>query len=416
MNIYDKESRGKNMKKKGFTLIELLAVIVILAIIALIAVPIILNIIGSSKKSAVVRSGELYLKAMETAISRENLKTQFNPTTCTIENDGNLTCVDKDNVEIKLTIEVNGSKPIGGTIELENGKITKVIQIIIDGYVLEKEQNKNLVLKGTIDILEPSLNPQGTYLNIGAYNHENSVFLGGSISKKTVEAIKIMNTKVVPSNVIGSWDASEAQDGSIMAWYTDKDNNELYELYIGGEGGVKANPNSSNLFSQFLNVTSLDLKYLDTSKVTNMKSMFIGCVNLETIDVSNFDTSKVTNMNSMFAMNIAGYPDSKLNNIVGLDKFNTSSVTNMGSMFNGCRNIVILDLSNFNTSNVIDMHMMFLNCSKLESINLKNATFVNVTQDASMLLSCNRLTTVYVKDEEAKTFIDAKKTGVAVIA
>ncbi len=40
------------MKKKGFTLIELLAVVVILAVIALIAVPIILNIVSKSRKSA----------------------------------------------------------------------------------------------------------------------------------------------------------------------------------------------------------------------------------------------------------------------------------------------------------------------------------------------------------------------------
>ncbi len=44
------------IKKKGFTLIELLAVIVILAIIALIAVPIILNIVSRSKKSAFLDS------------------------------------------------------------------------------------------------------------------------------------------------------------------------------------------------------------------------------------------------------------------------------------------------------------------------------------------------------------------------
>ena len=43
---------SKNYKNKAFTLIELLAVIVILAIIALIAVPIILNIVEKSKKSA----------------------------------------------------------------------------------------------------------------------------------------------------------------------------------------------------------------------------------------------------------------------------------------------------------------------------------------------------------------------------
>ena len=40
------------MKKKGFTLIELLAVIVILAIIALIIVPIVSNVIDSSRKAA----------------------------------------------------------------------------------------------------------------------------------------------------------------------------------------------------------------------------------------------------------------------------------------------------------------------------------------------------------------------------
>ncbi len=44
------------MKRKGFTLIELLAVIVILAVIALIAVPIILNIVSQSKKSAFLDS------------------------------------------------------------------------------------------------------------------------------------------------------------------------------------------------------------------------------------------------------------------------------------------------------------------------------------------------------------------------
>ena len=55
------------MKKKGFTLIELLAVIVILAIIALIAVPVIMNIISESRKSAfkdtaygIISAGELY--------------------------------------------------------------------------------------------------------------------------------------------------------------------------------------------------------------------------------------------------------------------------------------------------------------------------------------------------------------------
>ena len=57
----------KRTNKKGFTLIELLAVIVILAIIALIAVPVVMNIITKSRKSAfkdsaygIIKAGELY--------------------------------------------------------------------------------------------------------------------------------------------------------------------------------------------------------------------------------------------------------------------------------------------------------------------------------------------------------------------
>ena len=52
-------------KKKGFTLIELLAVIVILALIALIAIPMIMNVIESSKKGAYEESLRNLMKATE---------------------------------------------------------------------------------------------------------------------------------------------------------------------------------------------------------------------------------------------------------------------------------------------------------------------------------------------------------------
>ena len=107
------------MKNRAFTLIELLAVIVILAIIALIATPIILNIINDTKKSSVERSKELYLHAVEIAIANKNLNEEFNPSTCTVIEDGNLNC---DTGELK--VEVNGQVPkIGGTITLKDWEI-----------------------------------------------------------------------------------------------------------------------------------------------------------------------------------------------------------------------------------------------------------------------------------------------------
>ena len=82
--------------KKGFTLIELLAVIVILAIIALIATPIVLNIINDTKKSALLRSADFYIDAVENEIMLENMKLggNFNPNRCDVTN-GVVSCDDK---------------------------------------------------------------------------------------------------------------------------------------------------------------------------------------------------------------------------------------------------------------------------------------------------------------------------------
>ena len=107
------------MNKKAFTLIELLAVIVILAIIALIAVPIIINIINGTKEKSKEISKDLYLKAVEQAILKKNLKEEFNPSTCTVQKDGNLDCNGTS-----LTVEVEGEKPCSGTITITKGLVT----------------------------------------------------------------------------------------------------------------------------------------------------------------------------------------------------------------------------------------------------------------------------------------------------
>ena len=112
-----------SIQRKGFTLIELLAVIIILAILALIAVPIILNIIGDAKEESTELSKELYLRAVEQAVARENLDKNFNPTTCKVQKDGKLLCKLGEK-EVELEVEVNGTKPNGGTITLKDGKVT----------------------------------------------------------------------------------------------------------------------------------------------------------------------------------------------------------------------------------------------------------------------------------------------------
>ena len=127
--------------RKGFTLIELLAVIVILAIIALIATPIVLSIINDSKQSSGLRSAEMYIAAIEQAITREKMNNaNFKPKNCIVL-EGNLKCTGYEIIEI----EVNGEKPNRGSIILNNGTIEEVVLKYPNGKTILKDENNNLI-------------------------------------------------------------------------------------------------------------------------------------------------------------------------------------------------------------------------------------------------------------------------------
>ena len=136
--------------KKGFTLIELLAVIVILAIIALIATPIVLSIIEETKESAVLRSAEYYLSAVENSIAKKSLSIggSFSPNTCEVQEDGNLLCDETETLEV----EVSGEKPSSGTITFEKGKIISVELTQSNKTIVKKE-------KGELVLGEPKVEP-----------------------------------------------------------------------------------------------------------------------------------------------------------------------------------------------------------------------------------------------------------------
>ena len=54
------------------------------------------------------------------------------------------------------------------------------------------------------------------------------------------------------------------------------------------------------MFENCNSLTSIELKNLDTSKVTNMKFMFSHCKTVEELNTLNFDTSQVIDMTAMF--------------------------------------------------------------------------------------------------------------------
>ena len=75
----------------------------------------------------------------------------------------------------------------------------------------------------------------------------------------------------------------------------------LYDLYIGAEGGVKANENCSYAFAGFENAGQITFAgHFDTGETVSMVGMFQGCVGLTGIDLEGFRTEKVREFDRCF--------------------------------------------------------------------------------------------------------------------
>lgn len=152
------------------------------------------------------------------------------------------------------------------------------------------------------------------------------------------------------------------------------------------------------------------LEYLNTEKVTSMRSMFASCTNLTSLDVSKFRTQNVTDMFYMFG-------DCSNLTSLNVSNFNTANVTDMDYMFNNCSNLTSLDVSKFDTQNVTSMWTMFKGCSSLTSLDLSNFDTQNVTDMRYMFAACRTLATIYASDkfvttacsEDGEMFSDCKK-------
>ena len=245
----------------------------------------------------------------------------------------------------------------------------------------------------------------------------------GTTAKSTITEIELVDTYTATGNEAESWDASAAQDGSVMAYV----NGTKLIIAGNGYGKVLANADSTSAFNAFTNVTSFTgLNKLDTSNVTNMQTMFNNLDNIQTLDLSSFNTSKVTNFYSIFGgndklttLNLTGWDTSAAKNmgqmfyvcnalttINGLSSFNTANVTDMSGMFHGCKAMTSLDLSNFNTAKVKTLSMMFYQCSNLETVKLTSFDTSNVTSLYAMFQYCYKL-----KTADLSSFNTAKVTN-----
>ena len=394
------------MKKKGFTLVELLAVIAILAILVVIVLPNVMYLFNKAKKESFeTETKEVYKLAQQQWMSESMFTTEDKHYARTSSGEciNSLDMTGRNEFEYYIKIDKSGNiiklYTYDGTYQYVYSGTGLKIEDIQDAIQISKmdpiRRVKITCNSGKMESPVPVNN--NYYLMAGNSNQGTSNFLRTTIKKNAIEKITFTDSIDGHSpNGTDCWDVSKGNNGSVLAWATDSDGNNRYELTIGANGDVFAY-SGKNLFYYLTNLTSFEgMEHFDTSQVTNMSSMFEGCGKLTTIDLSNFNTSKVTDMSSMFAgyyelyyqagggdvgyVHVRGlltnldlgsfdtsnvtkmtrmfYNQSKLSDI-NLTSFDTSRVTSMSEMFTGCLNLVTLDLSSFDTSNVQYMGSMF---------------------------------------------------------
>ncbi|NLA32868.1 MAG: BspA family leucine-rich repeat surface protein, partial [Mollicutes bacterium] len=301
--------------------------------------------------------------------------------------------------------------PIVETLSITQGSIapgtthtyTLTVSFIDTGSLQDYNQDKELYFTITINeqfTMSTIMATSYVYLGAPKYRYDTVGYFWDY--KNSITSITFEDEIDIPVGAFASWDVSEDQDGSVMAYIIDDGlGKSTYELYIQTNSNViMANTNSSYFFYNFGELTTINnLSILDTSFVTNMDSMFWNCWYLTSLDLSNFNTSKVTNMARLF---------SNLGSLTSIDlsSLDTSNVTNMFYMFGYLESITSLDLSNFNTSKVTDMSLIFEGCIGLTSIDLSPLDTRNVTTMYAMFNSCSGLLSIDLSPLDTSKVID----------
>lgn len=122
---------------------------------------------------------------------------------------------------------------------------------------------------------------------------------------------------------------------------------------------------------------------------TNANNLFNGCSNLVSVNIEALDTSTAEDMSYMF-QGCSSLP------ALDLSKFDTSCVTRMDSMFGGCSSLKALRLSSFDTRSVTSMSGMFNNCSSLRSVDVSSFDTSNVSSMSWMFSGCSSLASIDV--------------------
>ena len=386
------------INKKAFTLIELLAVIVILAIIALIATPIILGIIKDTKKEATLRSAENYLSAVNNSIASlamDNKKIEDKK--YDILPNGNICLgilVNNNCSGDELNVEVEGEKPISGTINIEKG-------LVVDLKLVYKSQKDpigrddkgNLVYVEDIYKKVNDSNPgyicgEGdkedlTQTTCYIKSIEDLVALSTLVNKgNTFEGKKIELVNSLDFNNQNSY-ASKQIDTTLITGEGFKPIYGAYSKYFKGifEGnnntikGLYINRPTTNYIGLFGYIDSATIKNLNIESATVVAKSNSGIL----IGYNNGGTIENINLNDINLSSDGRH----IGSLVGNNQYGT--IKNIKS-----ENINVQGGQYYETGGLIGLNKE----GTIENITLNNISMVNETYSASGLVGKNELGTI----------------------
>ena len=310
---------------------------------------------------------------------------------------------------------------------------------------IDEERSQELIEP----VSEDEVDETASVMEVGAQSPE----------EPSVSDLEVSEVNATIENISKMGFEHEGVDGGCN-WYIDESGMLVIEPAEGGDGvlsslrpwmdfadqilsvdvldGVSAPTDSSGLFMNLTQVTTMNLSHLNTSLVTNMSHMFDGCTELTrldvsgwntsqvtdmsymfngqhdlySLDVSGWDTSHVTNMKSMFSAEIDQYGGSRLH-ALDVSEWDTSQVTDMSGMFFGCTRLTSLDVSRWNTSHVTDMSGMFSadyyhHTSALTSLDVSGWDTSCVTDMRGMFQGCDQLVSLDVSRWDTSSVKDMK--------
>lgn len=124
--------------------------------------------------------------------------------------------------------------------------------------------------------------------------------------------------------------------------------------------------------------------------LTSLDFLFEGCTNLIKVNLSKINSSLITSM-------IYTFTDCTNLEIVDLTSFNSSGVQKMEFLFGGCTNLEnIKGFENLNTSSLEKTAGMFIGCENLQSVNLSSFQLNNISEPNGMFINNPSLVTLDV--------------------